>query len=159
MRCFDAVNWVWILKQSLLSARCCRAESRLPGVEFMYSCFDPGTVYSSTNVFSLPSLLTVSPPSVDSRVLRQPITCVSLVAGGGATSKEGDFWPSTGLEARGWNVIHSKNCANMLSRFHLIPERYRQTERRTESLRYVNIARQSRQKSWSDVIQFFHKLA
>jgi len=26
---------------------------------------------------------------VDSRALRQPITCVSLVAGGGATSKEG----------------------------------------------------------------------
>jgi len=36
-----------------------------------------------------------------------------------------------------------KNCDNMLSRFHLIPERYGQTDRRTDGQNcYINIARE-----------------
>ena len=37
-----------------------------------------------------------------------------------------------------------KNYDNMLSRFHLIPERYGQTDRQTDrQICYINIARQS----------------
>jgi len=36
-----------------------------------------------------------------------------------------------------------KNCDDRLSRFHLIPERYGQTDRRTDRhICYINIARQ-----------------
>jgi len=42
-----------------------------------------------------------------------------------------------------WATVWWKNCDDMLSRFHLIPERNGQTDGRTDrQICYINIARQ-----------------